>query len=70
MGSWKIPRILVLVGGIVGLAIGFEPIWAGQPIWGGHYLFTIDHKWALIAVLLMLLAVTWARIEGDPTQSP
>lgn len=60
----------MLVGGIVGLAIGFEPIWAGQPIWGGHYLFTIDHKWALIAVLLTLLAVTWARIEGDPTQSP
>lgn len=65
-GQWsKLPFSLILVGALVGVAIGFEPVWAGQPIWGGQTLDVMVMWWkipVMLASLAVLAAVTWRGV--------
>jgi hypothetical protein len=66
----KLPTALIVTGGVVGLAIGFEPIWAGEPIWGGHTLDVIVPWWkipVMLASLAVLAVVTWRGVYRAQT---
>ncbi len=50
---------------IIGVAIGFEPVWAGQPIWGGQTLDVMTMWWkipVMLSSLAVLAAVTWREV--------
>jgi len=64
MNLRSLPRVSLIVGGVVGFALGFEPIWAGQPIWDGQVLFSVYHKWVLIAIVVTLAGVTWSTRQA------
>lgn len=61
----KLSVPLILAGGLIGLAIGFEPVWAGQPIWGGHALDSLIFWWkipVMLVTLAFLGAVAWRGV--------
>ncbi len=55
----KFPSTMKLVGGLVGFIMGFEPVWAGQPIWNGHTLDFLVASWPIPVGLLILSTLTW-----------
>jgi hypothetical protein len=61
----KLPTFLVLAGAIIGVAIGFEPVWAGQPIWDGHTLDVTVFWWKIPVILVslaVLATITWRGV--------
>lgn len=69
-GQWsKLPSALILAGAVIGGAIGFEPVWAGQPIWGGQTLDVAMMWWKLpvmLASLAVLAVITWRGVYRAP----
>ncbi len=68
----KLPSSLILVEAIIGVAIGFEPVWARQPIWGGQALDVMVMWWKLPvmpASLSVLVAVTWRGVYRARTRA-
>lgn len=70
-GQWsKLPSSLILVGAIIGAAVGFEPVWAGQPIWGGQTLDVMVMWWkipVMLASLSLLAAFAWRGVYRSRT---
>ncbi|MHB1612373.1 MAG: hypothetical protein ACYCT0_11870, partial [Sulfobacillus sp.] len=55
----KFPATMKLVGGLVGFIVGFEPVWAGEPIWNGHTLDVLVISWPIPVGLVILSTLTW-----------
>lgn len=55
----KFPTTMKLVGGLVGFIVGFEPVWAGEPIWNGHTLDVLLSSWPIPVGVIILSTLTW-----------